>query len=170
MSNHKQTRTGEEARKLVRSFLLGYDDETKPLFGTERRIACANGVLAISGEKSNSDNGLAGREFALTRYHVALDSKDLLVAFQAMVERYGFREAEKRPPHVCAEARLWMTLVALHTRSYGPGQSPRHRHPHPRHLHLWVFEIDGHNRTKEDSPCRNCRQWVRNQFQSVNGT
>lgn len=170
MGNHKLTHTGEDARKTVRNFLQHHDDETKPLFGTERRIACTDGVLAISGVKSDSERGLAGLEFALTRYSITMDSKELLAAFDAMVAGYGYRQAEARPASVCAEARLWMTLLALHRESYGPGLTPRHRHAHPRHLHLWVFEIDGHNRTKEDSPCRNCRQWVRHEFRTVNGT
>jgi hypothetical protein len=166
MSNYKQTALGHVARKRLNTYLQNHPEE---ITRDTRRLsyACspghADGVMAISG----SD----GADFALEHYGVDLASVDLLERFNAMLLSYGYRQAADRAAELCAEARLWMTLVALHCHNYGqPNEQPRHRHEHPRQLAVWVYEIARTRRLKEDSPCANCRQWVRHEFALVNGT
>jgi hypothetical protein len=157
MANHKLTLTGHLASKKIQDYLRGAE-----LHGSDRRLAFADGVIAISGNHGSTLKHQVSK--------LSLDIGSLLVRFEAMIAGYGFKLAEDRPAHVCAEAQLWMTLVARHVRPTGDGQSPRHLHLHPRHLDVWVYEIDRKNRPKEDSPCLNCRQWVRKEFRTVNGT
>ncbi len=159
MPNHKLTLLGHPASKTIQLYLLHHDG-----IQSQRRLAYADGVIAMSGG--------AGEALALARdlYGVDLHAEGLIARFLGMVRGYGFEKREVWDAHFCAEAHLWMTLSALHDRNIGQGQAPRHLHPHPRHLHAWVYEIDRKLRPKEDSPCRNCRQWVRKEFQTVNGT
>ncbi len=157
MPNHKLTLLGHPASKKIQTYLQQSD-----LHGTERRLAYADGVVAISGIK--------GIELARDLYKVDLRSAELLRQFHAMLGGFGFAKALNREADVCAEAHLWMTLVGVHSKSLQASQPPRHRHSHPRHLHVWVYEIDRKNRPKEDSPCQNCRQWVRQVFLTLNGT
>jgi hypothetical protein len=159
MANHKLTFLGDPASKKIQTYLQRQDND---LFGSLRRLAYADGVMAISGQP--------GVELASELYKVDLTSHALLHSFRAMIHGHGFEQAERREAEVCTEARLWMTLAALHLQCIGQGHAPRHRHLHPRHLHVWVYEVDSKNRPKEDSPCKNCRQWVRKEFRSVNGT
>ena len=159
MAGHKLTLLGHPARKKIQTYLQRNDD----LHGSTRRLAYADGVIAISGLDS-------GIELARDLYDVDLTDQDLLERFNAMAGQHGYEQALSRPGHLCAEGRLWMTLVARHSRYVTEHQQPRHRHPHPRHLHVWVYQIDSHNRPKEDSPCPNCRQWVRAEFLTLNGT
>ena len=170
MAGHKLTMVGQPAVKKIQAFLQhgelqeylrGRERRERPS-EIERRLAYADGVIAISGAP--------GIALACNRYGLDLAADGLIQRFHVMVDEYGFQRAEDRKPDVCAEARLWMTLVGLHSRHLRDRQAPRYGHPHPRHLHAWVYQIDRKNRPKEDSPCRNCRQWVRQEFQTVNGT
>jgi hypothetical protein len=151
MPNHKLTLLGQPASTKIQIYL-----QNSELHGTERRLAYADHVIAISGKD--------GIDLASKLYHVDLKAEGLVERFNAMIQGYGFKKVEKRNADVCAEAHLWMTLVGLYSRG------AQQRHPHPRHLHIWVYEIDSHNRPKEDSPCHNCLQWVRREFRTVNGT
>lgn len=166
MADHKQTLPGHGARKKLNTFLQSHPEDVT---AETRRLAHAGspgqpgGVMAISGRD--------GAAFAREHYGVDLTDAELLERFNAMLLSYGYQQALPRTADVCAEGRLWMTLAALHTHNYGqPGDQPRHRHAHPRHLAVWVYEIDRKHGLKEDSPCENCRQWVRREFASVNGT
>jgi hypothetical protein len=163
MPNHKFTMLGHQARKKINTLLQQQRGEY--LTQETRRLAYAEGVIAISGKD--------GVKWASQKYGVDLTSLSVLEPFRAMLHNYHFvADPElQRAGHDCAEARLWMTLFDLHSRSCGQaGQTPRHAHSHPRHLHVWVYEFDRKYRAKEDSPCGNCRQWVRFEFASVNGT
>jgi hypothetical protein len=162
MPKHKLTLEGHPAFKAVQQYLQF--NET-PLQST--RVAFADRVIAISGDKIR--RGGAG-EFARERYDVDLSSPDLVRRFNAMIQSYNVKQSELWSVDNCAEAHLWMTLTGLHARYALGGQAPRHLHPHPKQLNLWVYEIDRKNRPKEDSPCLTCRQWVRREFLTVNGT
>ena len=130
---------------------------------TSRRLAYADDVFAISGK--------AGIDLADDLHNVDLDSAVLLTRFVNMLQSHGYQQQLNRSADVCAEGHLWMTLTALHLKNYRSQHvQPRHRHRHPHQLHAWVFQIDRHNRPKEDSPCENCRQWVRAEFLTFNGT
>jgi hypothetical protein len=174
MPNHKLTLLGHPAFKAAQQYLQFY---RTPLGTT--RVAFAHGVIAISGDtrpKSgarNSDDGrpkLGARDLALKLYKVDLASEELVRRFNVMIHHYNVKQAESWDMDNCAEAHLWMTLTGLHARYALSGQSPRHLHPHPKQLHLWVYEVDRKNRPNEDSPCHTCRQWVRREFLTVNGT
>jgi len=158
MASHKLTLLGHPASRKIQLYLQHGD-----LHGSERRLAYGDGVVAISG--------WAGIELARDLYRLDLQGEGLLQRFYGMVRGFGFVDREaSRTADVCAEAHLWMTLAALHDRNLGQRHAPRHLHPHPRHLDIWVYQIDRKNRPKEDSPCHNGRQWVRREFQTVNGT
>lgn len=160
MSKHKLTLLGHPARKKINAFL---QTRRERITQSSRRLAYGDGVMGISGQD--------GIDLARENHGVDLNDQRWLEQFNAMLQSYGYRQSLSRTADKCAEAHLWMTLLALHMRSYGEsGRSPRHAHPHPRHVHVWVYEIDRKNRVKEDSPCENCRQWVRSEFASVNGT
>lgn len=156
MPNHKLTLLGHPARKKIQQFLQ--DGE---FHKTERRLAFSDGIIAMS--RGRRDEGL---RLAMELYQVDLRGGGYIEQFAAMVQNYGFKKAENREADICAEAHLWMTLVALQAQ----GGHRRHRHPHPRHSHVWVYQIDSHNRPKEDSPCKNCQQWARAEFMTLNGT
>ena len=162
MPNHKLTLVGHPAFKKAQQYLQ-FNQAPSPT----TRVAFAHDVLAISGSKNPR---MSAGAFALQQYGVDLSSEDLTRRFNAMIQKYNVKKAEVWDVDNCAEAHLWMTLTALHARYALEGQSPRHRHPHPKHLHVWVYEIDRKNRPKEDSPCQTCRQWVRREFLTVNGT
>ena len=162
MPNHKLTLLGHPAFKAAQRYL---QFNQAPLSST--RVAFAHGVIAISG---NTNQRMGAGAFALQKYKVDLSSEDLLRRFNAMIQSYNVKKAELWDIDNCAEAHLWMTLTGLHARYALEGQAPRHRHPHPKHLNVWVYEIDRKNRPKEDSPCLTCRQWVRREFLTVNGT
>jgi hypothetical protein len=158
MANHKLTFLGHAARKKLQTYL-----QQDPTFHqTSRRFAYADGVMAISGRP--------GVQFAAELYQVDLSSDFLRQAFFARLSDLGFEPALSRSAELCAEAHLWMTLAARHSRQTQEKLPPRHRHPHPRHLHVWVYELDRKYGLKEDSPCPNCRQWVRREFATLNGT
>jgi len=161
MANHKLTLLGHPASKKIQLYLQHADLQKKDY---ERRLAYSEGIVALSGEK--------GRAIDLARdlYKIDLNSGELRHQFETMIQSYGFQKATKLDAHVCAEAHLWMTLVGLHSKYVRESQAPRHRYSHPRHAHIWVYEIDGKFRPKEDSPCPNCQQWVRKEFCTVNGT
>lgn len=159
MAGHKLTILGHPAFKKIQTYLQGQD--LSELRET-RRLAYADGIIAISGG--------SGLKLMSKYYHIDPAAMGLFERFEAMLAGYGFRNALQRPPHVCAEAHLWLTLVGRHCRHVQEKQAPRHRHAHPRHLNIWVYEIDRKKRPKEDSPCENCRQWVRKEFRTVNGT
>lgn len=157
MANHKLTILRHPAYKKIQTYL-----DHKEVDSPTRRIAFADGVVAISG--------MAGVRLAAEQYGIDLESEGIVERFLGIMRAYGVSKEEVWDLDACAEAHLWMTLAGRHSRYVEEGQAPRHRHRHPRHLDAWVFEIDGKNRPKEDSPCRNCRQWVRREFQTVNGT
>ncbi len=71
-----------------------------------------------------------------------------------MLIKHNLIQATELPPHNCAEAHLWLTLIE--------------RRIPPRFVSIWVVKVDRKGRTKEDSPCPNCQQWVRKEFASVN--
>ncbi len=165
MASHKLTQLGHPASKRIQSYLQGItellrDDPREK----NRRLAYADGVIAISGK--------SGLELAKRMYEIDVEMPELKQRFDAMLLTHGHVKPtpEFREPAVCAEGRLWITLTGLHSRSAREGLPPRHLHGHPRHLHLWVYEIDCKYRPKEDSPCENCRQWVRSEFLTLNGT
>lgn len=167
MASHKLTSLGHAARKKIQIYLQRNQGLHAEVFRTDdrltsRRLAYADGVVAISGQP--------GVELAGDLYDVDLASEHLLERFYAMANDHGYEQALRRPADVCAEGHLWMTLTGLYLRNYADHQQPRHLHRHPRHLHAWVFQIDSNNRPKEDSPCQNCHQWVRAEFLSLNGT
>jgi hypothetical protein len=174
MPNHKLTLLGHPAFKAAQAYLLFYRHPRETT-----RVAFAHGVIAISGEKRPKRGGadldqdrpkLDAGDFALRQYKVDIHSEEVVRRFTAMISKYNVKRAENWDIDNCAESHLWMTLIALHSRYALAGQSPRHLHPHPKELHLWVYEIDRKNRPKEDSPCHTCRQWVRREFLTVNGT
>lgn len=158
MAGHKLTMLGHPARKKIQTFL----QSDGRFHGSTRRFAYADGIFGISGEP--------GIRLAAEMHGVDLGDERLRAAFFGMLNDFGFEQALTRTADLCAEAHLWMTLSALHTRPTQAGQPPRHRHPHPRHLHVWVYELDRKSGLKEDSPCPNCRQWVRREFRTLNGT
>jgi len=164
MPDHKLTHEIQQAIKKVQVFL-----QQHPKLHATARIAVADGIVAISGSQKFSDDHLAFK-FAREAYGVDLKSPSLLADLRVMAAGYHFEKREGWEVDNCAESHLWMTLFALH-RSYAiEKQAPRHRHHHPKLLHIAVCELDRKNRGKQDSPCQNCRQWVRKEFLTVNGT
>jgi hypothetical protein len=172
----KDTQSGHAARKKVQIFLQTNPHlfrEVKDPRGRNPHVAYADGVIAVSGRMGADIAGGADDEHGgYGDYCVDLRAPDLIDQFNGMIAGHGFAEVATlaRGAYLCAEASLWMALFARHIRYVQQGQAPRHRHLHPRHLDAWVFEIDGHNRPKEASPCENCRQWVRKEFRTFNGT
>ena len=162
MPSHKLTLLGQPAFKAAQRYLQFND---VPLDST--RVAFADGVIAISGDKNKK---MGAGDFARQEYKVDLSSEELVKRFNAMIQRYNVRQAEIWSVDNCAEAHLWMTLTGLYARYSLKGQAPRHLHLHPKQLNVWVYKIDRKNRPKEDSPCLTCRQWVRREFLTVNGT
>jgi hypothetical protein len=160
MAGHKLTQLGHPASKRIQTYLT----DNQGLFNNQpqRRLAYADGVIAISGA--------AGVQLAQDLYDINVTAPELLQRFNAMLQSFGYEQSLARTADLCAEGRLWITLTGLHSRSAREGLPPRHRHGHPRHLHVWVYEIDRKNRPKEDSPCDNCKQWVRAEFLTLNGT
>ncbi|MBA3315344.1 MAG: hypothetical protein M3552_08725 [Planctomycetota bacterium] len=160
MAGHKLTQLGHPAGKKIQTYLTSNQN----LFNNEsqRRLAYADGVIAISGA--------TGLQLARDLYGIDVAAPELLDRFNAMLHTFGYAQALGRTADLCAEGRLWITLTGLHSRSAREGLPPRHQHGHPRHPHVWVYEIDRKNRPKEDSPCENCRQWVRGEFLTLNGT
>jgi hypothetical protein len=153
----KDKRGVEQTRKLVMSYLhkQGADEPS-------RRFASGNGILAISGR--------AGHEVANERYGVDLTDQAVIARFQAMLLEHGYEKTIARDAWHCAEAHLWMTLDAIHHEHIRSPSGPRNQHSHPRHVAIWVYELTRKQSLKEDSPCENCRQWARLEFDSVNGT
>ena len=142
-----------------------------------RRIAGASDyervvAIAISGgkETKRAKNGkeLDGFSLARDKYHLELADNANMRDFKGIIEGVHFQKREEWDAWECAEARLWMTLFALHSRDHG-GLVSRHVNRHPRHLWLWVYELTKTMTIKEDSPCKNCRQWVHEKFLKVNG-
>ncbi len=92
--------------------------------------------------------------------------KETREAFYAMLTKHGVEKREVHIPINCAEAHLWIKLVEM-------GQSPRK-------LDVYVAKKQrakkragtkkrrGKPRAKKDSPCKNCQQWVREEFRSIN--
>jgi hypothetical protein len=162
MPNHKLTLLGHPAFKAAQRYLQFNE---APLETT--RVAFADGVIAISGDKNKK---MGAGDFCKQEYGVDLSSEEVVKRFNAMIQSYAVKQMEIWKIENCAEAHLWMTLTGMHAKYLIEGQAPRHRHGHPKQLHLWVYEIDRKNRPKEDSPCLTCRQWVRREFLTVNGT
>src|SRR4051794_28271732 len=102
MPNHKLTLLGHPASKAIQRV-----SQQSDLFGTERRLAYADGVIAVSGYRE-------GIALARDLYDVDLRSDGLLERFRGMIQGFGFQKATALDPDVCAEAHLWMTLVGLH--------------------------------------------------------
>jgi hypothetical protein len=163
-------------------YIQNHDDPNE-----ERRIACTeDGVVGISGTKVIEAKTVASKPekiyfgavaFAKERYDIDISSTDMRQRFGQIIQKYNVQKRvlkndknEFREIDNCAEASLWMTLEGLHSRNTGPGEAPRHLHTHRKKSMIWVFEIDSHFRPKEDSPCRNCQQWVRQEFGGLNGT
>ncbi len=164
MAAHKLTLLGHPARKQIQAYLRALPPaDSKKIHQSNRRIAFADGVFAISGP--------TGVTFAASHYQVEIGTGPLPAAFSAMLGDFGAVESQDQTwdTHNCAEAHLWMTLAGRHIGT-GAGQAQRHRHPHPRHLHVWIYELARKGGLKEDSPCLNCRQWVRREFRTLNGT
>lgn len=157
MPNHKLTLLGHPAFKRIQLYLQGH-----PETGEKRRLAFAVGVIAMSGQE--------GIQLGRDIYKLDLNSDELTRRFDAMVESYQVKRAELWKIENCAEARLWKTLTGLHLQNEGDGHAPRHRFVHPKYQNIWVYQIDRKFRPKEDSPCLTCRQWVRREYQTVNGT
>ena len=179
--SRKDARSVAEARKRVNRLLLETDHVGDP----NRRVAFAGGVIAISGKD--------GWDYAMRVHKVDLRRPGLRASFDAMFARHDAAAAIRRDPHLCAEANLWMTLRDLYLRTYNLAQqpervvrtdrpgggrevrpldlagAPRHHRQAPRHLALSVFQ-QTRKSISEDSPCANCRQWVRAEFLKVNGT
>lgn len=160
----KETSLGHLARKRINRFLqrFGVDQESRRLaYVLERNEG--QEVLAVSGK--------CGIRLARELYDVDLRDELLRERFQGMILAHGYRQPfAYRAADVCAEAHLWMTLIGRSASYFQGGRTPRHFGPHPRHQSIWVYELNRKGSLKEDSPCDNCRQWVRLEFRRVNGT
>lgn len=157
---HKLTQLAHPARKKIYTLLQHHQQS---VLGTRtRRLAYADGVIAISGKD--------GINFARAAYGVDLNDGELQQRFESMIINHGYEQALDRTADKCAEAHLWMTLVGRSASYHRDGDRPRHFAAHPRQLHVWTFEFDRKMRLSEDSPCGNCRQWLRSEFCSANGT
>lgn len=167
MPSHKLTFLGHAAKKKIQQYILRNQQLHREVHRdgdrlTSRRLAYADGVVAISGQ--------AGIELALDLYTLDLNDAGLMARFRKMLKSHGYQQQLLRPADVCAEGHLWMTLTGLYLRNYSEAdQQPRHLHRHPQRLHAWVYQVDRKNRPKEDSPCLNCQQWVREEFRTFNG-
>ena len=75
-------------------------------------------------------------------------------AWNEMIVRHKVKRAENRAPHVCAEANLWLTLV--------------NKHKTPKNIDAWVVSVTRKSQVRQAIPCRNCRQWSRKEFKSMN--
>lgn len=105
MAGHKLTILGHPAYKKIQTYLQGQDLSD---LGETRRLAYADGVIAISGA--------SGLKLMSEYYHLDPVATGLFERFEVMLAGYGFRNVLQRPPHVCAEAHLWLTLVGRHCR------------------------------------------------------
>ncbi len=101
------------------------------------RLAWGNNIIARSGA--------AG---------VPRVSRTTIAAWNTMLAKHNVIQATPLPPHNCAEAHLWLTLVE--------------NGKNPQKIDVWVVKVDKKNRTHKDSPCPNCQQWATKEFKSLN--
>ena len=77
------------------------------------------------------------------------------IMWQNMINRNNVVQVETWDIRNCAESHLWLKLIDKNIQ--------------PKHVPVVVGQYSSKGKVRGDRPCRNCRQWVYNEFKSVTG-
>ncbi|MCH2201426.1 MAG: hypothetical protein MK102_05630 [Fuerstiella sp.] len=132
------------ARKYFNEFFQNHS--TGRHLTPNKRVALC---VPISGGRFQYITAVSGS------YYEPSVTQETMDAFHAMLKKHNVQKLTNHDPINCAEAHLWLRLVDMSQL--------------PRHLDVYVAKKQtGKPRAKRDSPCRNCQQWARQEFHSLN--